>query len=60
MLTESIVRPPNPISSAATGGPSSTIRPRVFVSSVVEGYQEHREVARTAIYAAGREPILVQ
>jgi hypothetical protein len=53
------VRRSNPISSAATGEASSTIRPRVFVSSVVEGFQAHREAARAAIHAAGGEPILV-
>jgi Domain of unknown function (DUF4062) len=53
------VRPSNPLSSAATGGPSFTIRPRVFVSSVVEDFQAYREAARAAIHAAGGEPILV-
>jgi len=33
--------------------------PRVFVSSVVEGFQEFREAARRGIEAAGGEPILV-
>ena len=36
-----------------------TIRPRVFVSSVIEGFQEYREAARRAIKNAGGEPILV-
>jgi hypothetical protein len=53
------VRPSNPLSSAATGGPSFTIRPRVFVSSVVEDFQAYREADRAAIHAAGGEPILV-
>ena len=34
-------------------------RPRVFVSSVVEGFEEHREAARRGIEAAGGEPVLV-
>jgi hypothetical protein len=59
LVIEIIVRPSNPISSAATAGPSSTIRSRVFVSSVVEGFQVHREVARSVIHAAGGEAILV-
>lgn len=33
--------------------------PRVFVSSVVEGFQEYREAARAGIEAAGGEPVLV-
>lgn len=33
--------------------------PRVFVSSVVEGFEEYRFAARMAIIAAGGEPILV-
>jgi hypothetical protein len=53
------VRPSSPISFAGTGGPSPTIRSRVFVSSVVEGFQAHREAARTAIHAAGGDAILV-
>lgn len=35
------------------------MRPRVFVSSVMEGFQEYREAARHAIEKAGGEPILV-
>lgn len=35
------------------------IRPRVFVSSVIEGFQAYREVARQAIKNSGGEPILV-
>lgn len=53
------MRPSNPISSPATAGPSSTIRPRVFVSSIEEGFQANREAARSAIHSAGGEPILV-
>lgn len=34
-------------------------KPRVFVSSVVEGFQEYREAARRGIEEAGGEPILV-
>jgi hypothetical protein len=33
--------------------------PRVFVSSVIEGFQLYREAARTAIQEAGGEPVLV-
>jgi hypothetical protein len=35
------------------------IKPRVFVSSVVEGFGEFREAARRGIVAAGGTPILV-
>jgi len=35
------------------------IRPRVFVSSVIDGFQEYREVTRQAIKESGGEPILV-
>jgi hypothetical protein len=34
-------------------------RPRVFVSSVVEGFEAYREAARAAIHSAGGEAILV-
>ena len=34
-------------------------KPRVFVSSVVEGYIDYRMAARRAILAAGGEPLLV-
>jgi len=34
-------------------------RPRVFVSSVVDGFQDYREVARKAIENSGGDPILV-
>lgn len=34
-------------------------RPRVFVSSVIEGFSEYREAARKAIESAGGLPILV-
>jgi hypothetical protein len=33
--------------------------PRVFVSSVVEGFEDYREAAREGIEAAGGEPVLV-
>ena len=36
-----------------------SIRPRVFVSSVVEGFQQYRDAARRAINNTGGEPILV-
>jgi hypothetical protein len=35
------------------------MRPRVFVSSVIEGFDVQRQAARDAIRAAGGEPILV-
>lgn len=35
------------------------VKPRVFVSSVVEGFSEFREAARQAIVAAGGDPVLV-
>ena len=34
-------------------------RVRVFVSSVVDGFQEYREIARHAIEKGGGEPVLV-
>ena len=34
-------------------------KPRVFVSSVIEGFGEFRSIARKAITAAGGEPLLV-
>lgn len=36
------------------------MRPRVFVSSVMEGFEEMRAAARKGIAAAGGEPILVE
>ncbi len=36
-----------------------TPRPRVFVSSVVQGFEEFREVARNAIVRSGGEAVLV-
>lgn len=38
---------------------SQTIKPRVFVSSVLEGFEEYREAARQSIINIGGEPILV-
>jgi Domain of unknown function (DUF4062) len=35
------------------------VKPRVFVSSVVEGFREYRQAAREGIVAAGGEPVLV-
>jgi hypothetical protein len=35
------------------------VRPRVFVSSVVKGFEEYREAARRGIIQAGGEPVLV-
>jgi len=37
----------------------NNIKPRIFVSSVVKGFEEFREAARQAIENAGCEPILV-
>ena len=37
----------------------SETRPAIFVSSVVEGFQEYRNAAREAIEAAGGKPVLV-
>jgi len=34
-------------------------KPRVFVSSVVEGFASYREAARVAIIGAGGKPVLV-
>jgi hypothetical protein len=38
---------------------SEAVKPRVFVSSVVEGFGEMREAARRGIIAAGCEPLLL-
>lgn len=35
-------------------------KPRVFVSSVMEGFEEYRAAARAGIEAAGCEPVLVE
>lgn len=40
--------------------PKRENRPRVFVSSVMAGYLDVREVAREAIAAAGCEPVLIE
>jgi hypothetical protein len=53
------VRPFKPTPSAERREPPPVIRRRVFVSSVVEGFQAHREAARTAIQASGGEAVLV-
>ena len=37
-----------------------TMKPRVFVSSVIEGFQSYREAARKGITSAGGEPVLVE
>src|SRR5687768_5665386 len=37
---------------------SNGVKPRVFVSSVIEGYREMREAARRGILAADCEPVL--
>lgn len=34
--------------------------PRVFVSSVMDGFEEYRSAARTALVAAGCEPVLIE
>ena len=36
------------------------VRPRVFVSSVMEGYGEYREAARLGIQRAGCDPVLAE
>jgi hypothetical protein len=36
------------------------MKPRVFVSSVMENFQPYRDVARKGIVAAGGEPVLVE
>jgi hypothetical protein len=36
------------------------MRPRVFVSSVMEGFEEFRQAAKNGIIAAGGEPVLVE
>jgi hypothetical protein len=38
---------------------SQIIKHRVFVSSVIKGFEEYREAARQAIISAGGEPVLV-
>jgi uncharacterized protein DUF4062 len=39
---------------------SSVMRPRVFLSSVMDGFEEYRQAAREGIVAAGGEPILAE
>jgi hypothetical protein len=39
------------------GGP---MRPRVFVSSVMDGFEEYRRAAKEGIVGAGGEPVLVE
>lgn len=36
------------------------MRPRIFVSSVIEGFEDYREAARNGILDAGGEPALVE
>ncbi|MDD5681315.1 MAG: DUF4062 domain-containing protein, partial [Candidatus Omnitrophica bacterium] len=36
------------------------MQPRVFVSSVIDGFTEYREAARRGIINAGGEPVLVE
>src|SRR6266498_5591256 len=36
------------------------MRPRVFVSSVMDGFEEHRQAAKRGILSAGGEPVLVE
>lgn len=36
------------------------VRPRVFVSSVMEGYGDYREAARLGIQQAGCDPVLAE
>lgn len=36
------------------------MKPRVFVSSVIEGFEEYREAARRGIVASGGEPVLIE
>jgi hypothetical protein len=36
------------------------MRPRVFVSSVINGFQEYRKADRNGILAAGGEPVLIE
>lgn len=38
----------------------SDAKPRVFVSSVMKGFEPFREAARSGIEAAGREPVMVE
>ncbi len=38
----------------------NTMKPRVFVSSVIEGFKEYRNTARRAITAANGEPVLAE
>lgn len=47
------------IGSKAAVDQSVPLRPRVFVSSVIEGFEAHREATRTAIEATGGDPVLV-
>ena len=36
------------------------MRPRVFVSSVIEGFEDHRKTAREVILSVGGEPVLAE
>ena len=36
------------------------MRPRVFVSSVMDGFGEHRQAAKRGILSAGGEPVLIE
>jgi hypothetical protein len=36
------------------------MRPRVFVSSVMDGFEEYRHAARSGVIAAGGDPVLVE
>jgi len=39
---------------------TNTVKQRVFVSSVLEGFHDFREAARAGIIAAGGEPVLIE
>jgi len=39
---------------------NNIFRPRVFLSSVMEGFKEYRQAARKGIIAAGGEPVLIE
>jgi len=36
------------------------MKPRVFVSSVIEGFEDYRQAAKNGIIDAGGDPVLVE
>lgn len=64
-VTASALYPPNAVNVEAAilrcmTDRGKTMRPRVFVSSVMDGFEEYRRAAKVGIIAAGGEPVLVE